>query len=514
MAGWIERAARWLAMGTAASALALTVRHLNDLRWIDYVAGVWLGLAQQAASGIWYPPWDGSMGTCYGGVRYMPVFFALQALLGYGTGDYLWTAKLLTFLATVAMLGIVFVSIRQTVGAIRAATLAACLLSLDAVLICLFSIRCDTLATVFGLAAAALVAMETTTSRPWVWIAAGMFCALAVMTKFTALAPAAAIVCTLNWRRPRELAYFVGSMAGFCVFIFAAAWIVSDGRIVDNLTRLGASDTTLESLAWAPLRMAINLICSGGAAIVVPIALFLATRNMVRRDANVWDWYCWFAFGSTLLILSSPGAVINHLVELAAVSFIVVAISFDTPELRIPGPWRSLQPRLEWIIVATALTGLYFHGSYWSNYNPLRKQPLADCYSADPSRIARKAYAPIVDRLAGERLLFCDDATVPVVLGKEPIMVDAYQFGAMARSGIGSDRALCERIRKREFPVVLLNGRLEEEVRPSWYPMLLGKPMVAALRETYRFEGTFGRHYLYVPIDSVATKADSPTRRR
>lgn len=504
MGSWIERAARWLAIGTAASAMVLAVRHLNDLRWIDYVAGVWLGLAQQAAGGIWYPPWDGSIGTCYGGVRYMPVFFALQAFLGHELGDFLWPAKLLTLLSTIAMLGIVFVAIRRNVGAMPAATWSACLLSLDAVLICLFSIRCDTLATVFGLAAVAMVATESKTDRLRIWIAAGICCALAVMTKFTALAPAAAIVCSLNWRRPRELAYFVGSTAGGVAILFAVAWFISDGRIVDNLTRLGASDTTIASLAWAPIHMADNMIRSGGVAIVVPIAMFLASRNMAKWKATVWDWYLGFAFGSTLIILSSPGAVINHLVEVAAVSFVVIANSVETNDFRLPGPWRPLQPKLASIVGAVALSGLYFHGSYWSNYNPLHQQPLADHYAADASKIGRNAYTAIVDRLDGERLLFCDDATVPVVLGKEPIMVDAYQFGAMARSGVGSDQELCQRIRNQEFPVVLLNGRLEADVQPSWYPMLLGKPMVTALRESYRLEGAYGRHYLYVPIEKVA----------
>src|SRR5713101_2994738 len=69
--------------------------HLSDRYQVNFISGIYTTLAARFNDGTFYPElYDGEH---YGGTRYMPLPFVLQAVLARLTGDYLVAGKLLTY---------------------------------------------------------------------------------------------------------------------------------------------------------------------------------------------------------------------------------------------------------------------------------------------------------------------------------------------------------------------------------------------------------------------------------
>lgn len=77
----------------------------------DHVSGTWMALAASANSGTLYPPlYDGHF---FGGTRFMPVPILLQAGAARVSGEYLVSAKSLSYLLAAALLVLTFVLLRR-----------------------------------------------------------------------------------------------------------------------------------------------------------------------------------------------------------------------------------------------------------------------------------------------------------------------------------------------------------------------------------------------------------------
>ena len=164
------------------SYVILAVAHAKDRYQVNFVSGVYAALAAELNDGRFYPQvYDGSH---YAGTRYVPGQFLLHAGLARLTGEYLLSGKLLTYLATLALLVEMFVILRR-LGCRRSvsfALLGLVVTSVPGFLACT-TIRGDLLPVVLQLAALLIVADELTPRRA---AFAGLCCTLAILTKFSA----------------------------------------------------------------------------------------------------------------------------------------------------------------------------------------------------------------------------------------------------------------------------------------------------------------------------------------
>src|SRR5579884_1896460 len=153
-----------VALLVLASYALVAMTHGKDRFQVNFISGIYTTLAARLNDGVFYPPLDD--GTHYGGTRYMPLPFVLQAGLERITGDYLVAGKLLAYGLTVVLGFELFVILRR-IGCGRGVALAliSLVLTSNAGFLATTTIRGDLLPVVLQLAALLVGTPELTRQR-------------------------------------------------------------------------------------------------------------------------------------------------------------------------------------------------------------------------------------------------------------------------------------------------------------------------------------------------------------
>jgi hypothetical protein len=466
------------------SAAVRALIHLRDLTGIQHIAGVWMALAQYSEAGILYPPLEAE--GVYAGTRYMPLCFAVIARLAPLVGDYVVAAKLMALATMVMLLAGVFVAVRRITGRTRdALILTGLVLALPEALAALLSPHADALAAALAVAGLLVISqcrmqnaecrMKARGSHSVLCILHSAFFVAALMTKFSAIAgPAAAGV--FLWRQDRKRAVWLLVLwAVLSASGLALLEHVSEGRFLDNFRSLGPGGMSLDSIRIGPARVGFALRQSLPVAALVALAVATLFQRGRAQGFSLWDWYFLTAAAVTMVIFTSPGTGLNHLLELEVAAVLVIAQLLADPAI------RGAAARL--VVLAVLLAGVYDVGC------DLGCPPGP---GAVPGRLVAAALPPDARVLA-------EDATVPVLLGQQPVVMDPFAFRVLAERGRVDDRLLAERIARHEFDVLVLMGRVdrpEESLCPRFH---FGARVTAAMRAAYRFDRQVGPYYLFVP---------------
>jgi hypothetical protein len=301
--------------------------------------------------------------------------------------------------------------------------------------------------------------------------------AAALMTKFSAVAgPAAAAAFLLPRDRRCAVAllvpWFVLSAAGLALLEHA-----SDGHFLDNFRSLGSGGMTLDSIRIGPSRVAFALGQALPFSALFAVAMFAVLRPGREGRFGLWDWYFLATGGITLVIFTSPGTGLNHLLELEVAAVLAVA---------------PLLARRTGDAPANALARLFVFAVLASGVYEVAHEP------ASPASISGRA---VVEAIPSGASILAEDATVPVLLGQRPVVMDAFAYRVLAERGRVDARALPDRIARREFDVLVLMGRVDrpgESLCPRFH---FGPRVTAVMQEAYRFDREVGPYYLFVPDD-------------
>jgi hypothetical protein len=477
-----------LAIVVLADAFTQALTHLRDLSRVNHVAGEWMALAQALRDRDFYPPLE--QGGYYGGTRYVPVFFLLISGLVKVTGSYLVAAKLASFLSVAGLLGAVVAATRQVTG--RTADgilLAAAVLAFPEGWRALLSPHADALAAALSVAGVAVCARE----RPGnVRLAcAALLFALAMGTKFSSVAgPAAA--CVTVFHRDRRAGLLLATLtAALTVAGLVTINSLSDGRFLENARALASGGMSAESLPVGPIRLAHALKYSSSIAWVVPLILpaaaFVLLRHARERRLAVWDWYLLFTWGTTALIFASPGTDLNHLLELEAASVLVLAV-WLRPGDGTPHSATELVARA--LFAVALLLALARGADEWASGRAADAIP--------PSALA--------EALPDDGPLLSEDPTVPVLLGRRPVVLDAFAYRILAERGRIDSEQLAGRIRRREFAALVLLRNLHDPDDPlnaRLIDMHFGPQVTRAMAKAYRFDRKVGAYYVFRPRGEV-----------
>jgi hypothetical protein len=463
-------------------ALARAVVHLRDLSGIQHIAGIWMTLAQYAGAGIWYPPLE--CDGVYAGTRYMPLCFGLIAILVKLVGDYVLAAKLMALASMTALLLGIFVAVRRISGrTLDALILTALVLASPQGLAALLSPHADALAaalTVWGLFAVSQCRRQNAECRMKNRGLYSAFCILpsalfvaALMAKFSAVAgPAAAAVFLFPRQRRRTVELVLVWLA------LSATGLVllehfSDGRFLNNFRSLGSGGMNLDSIRIGPSRVAFALGQTLPFSALFAVAVFAVARNRSERKLGLWDWYFLATAAVTMVIFTSPGTGMNHLLELEVAAVLAVA------------PLLARREAVAEPIVCSHVLLILLGGSY-----ELLREPQS------PASVSSQL---VVEAIPAGASLLAEDATVPVLLGRRPVVMDAFAYRVLAERGRVDDRELAGRIARQEFDVLVLMGRVDrpgESLCPRFH---FGPRVTAAMQEAYRFDRQVGPYYLFVP---------------
>jgi hypothetical protein len=468
------------AVAVCADALAQSLLHLRDLSQVNHITGVWLTLAQALRDGVLYPPLE--QDGHYAGTRYMPLFFALVALLAKLTGDFLLAAKLTSLLSMAGLLTAVFVAVRRAAGhALDAFILTSAILAFPEGRRVLLWPHVDALAVALSVGGLLFVSGE----RPGMGsvAAAALLFALALAAKVSSVAGVAAACVYLGTRDQRQAAWLVVMTAALGVVGFVLLQLGSDGRFLDNFRAVGSGGMSVQSLAVGPTRMIQAIGVSARIAFVVPLvlsaAVFVLLQDAQRRRLSPWDWYFLFAVPVTAFIFTSPGTDPNHLLELEAAAVLVLAGWLRRPA---EGPaWTETGAR--GFAAAALLVGLVYAANCW------RQGPLPDAISQ----------RTLIEALPAEGELLTEDATPAVLLGHRPVVMDPFAFRLLAERGRIDPEPLAARVRRREFAALVVVRRIDfpdESLAPHLH---FGPQVTDAIREAYRFDQAVGGYYLFKP---------------
>jgi hypothetical protein len=505
--------------------LAQALGHLRDLSGIQHLAGIWMALAAYLEQGVFYPPLEAD--GFYAGTRYMPLLFGVIAGFARLVGDYLVAAKLAALFSMGLLLAGVFVAVRRLTGRfVDAIGFSALVLAFPEGESGLLSPHADALPVALAVWGLLLLDREGVSARRV--IGAAILFAVAVAAKFSAAAgPAAGAI--ILWQKGHRrlavlgLALFVGLVG---LEIAAIQW-GSDGRFLETFRALGSGGMSAESIRIGPNRLRIALFQVSPFLLVWPVAFFLLVRRLlghkpdkavrldggeetparegeapaeprgriiggasllqragtrlgrslalprdattssvIRPSLSMWEWYLLMALGTTLVIFTSPGTGFNHLLELEAACVLVLARGADSATI----------PLRQGLALVVLILGL------WMLAGP------TDPAGVSPSVLA-EAFAPT------EKIL-SEDASVPVLLGQRPVVMDPFAFRVLAERGFIDDRALAERIDKQEFDVVVMLNRFDrpESLCPRFH---FGPRVTDSLRRAYQFDRQVGGYYVF-----------------
>jgi hypothetical protein len=481
--GRVARAAMAVAVAMAALAIGSwlvgAIAHVDDGHDIDHVAGTWMALASYDNDGTLYPPlYDGH---AFGGTRFMPVPILLDAAAARVSGEYLVSGKTVSYLLAVALLVLTFVLLRN----MRCPTPVALLLSSTLVLTgtgltAALSVRNDSLPVLLQLLAVALVASST---RRAVVCAAGALCAIALVSKLSAVWALVAIGIWL-WRRDRRaLATFATVFVGMLALLVAVFELASDGRMTENVLGLGAAGAGYDV---DRLRLMVRL--GYGALAVLPVLALLGwVLALRRRQVTIYHLALAVAAIVTAVVLADPGAFVNHLIDVQVLSLLVVG-----------DLWRRLAPASGGLSLGTtAILAVLVVCSAAAYHQNVR--PRADVRALVHGTIDPRDRVPRIGEALGknERIL-AEDPFIPVSRGEQPVVLDPFMLRRIVEEHPRWRRDFVRRIELHEFDKVILLYVPSEA--PEWYRDLhFGSAVIAAVERSYRHAGHVDGYQLFVP---------------
>jgi hypothetical protein len=449
-----------------------------------------MALAAAAHAGVWYPPTYAN--GFYGGTRYMPLPILLQAAGRSVGGEYLVSAKLLIYAVNVALYALVFIVVRRRGAPIPVAlALVAAILSSSAAATTFFGIRWDSLAILLQLAAVTVV-VETSTPRRSAL--AGFLCALAVLTKLSALWAPAAIVVWLLRSNPRRAPVFLSSLIASTSLGVAGFELLSHGRLVDQLRSFAFAGST-HSSRFEGLHRIYQLVLRNERSL--PLFLLLAAIAVLfavaRRTAGPYELGLVFLIPILVVVMRDVGAYENHLIDLEVLAGVAVA-----------GLWpRSVTSRSAAVGRLAISVCLVAAIGAAARYTLIPDARAAFRHELRGRPDPRYSVHPQPRVTAQGTCALFEDASIPVLSGQRPVVLDAFIVHRLQTQDAVALSKLERRIARREFKTIALTFPLTDA---GWFATLdFGTALASAMRTHYKFAGTESGFFLYQPRRPAAS---------
>jgi hypothetical protein len=323
----------WTMLAVAALFLISLIARLF-VSWQNYgdldhnAPGTWVALAIDAQNGLIYRPIVSSLG--YGGTRYAPLIFVVQAaLMRIGMNPFN-SGFLMGLTATVLIIGGLFVLMRQlqTPAAI-AASLAVFALAATCIRINILAIRGDLLPlgfSLWGLVAVVRLGTGPGASQQYfgVLMGAALF-ALAMATKVTSVYGIATAASWLLLRRQfREAALLCVVWGAAMVLVVLLTQWASGHRAVAIFRLCASGGGGLKQILHGPHKLLYDAWESDRiflAIWLVAVALFVIDRQWTSLPGI----FLVLTTIGTAVVYGSPGTKSNHLADMTAASILLIA---------------------------------------------------------------------------------------------------------------------------------------------------------------------------------------------
>jgi hypothetical protein len=481
----------WLSVAT----VRLAVRDAS------HVPGVWMALASYVNRGTVYP--DLYDGVNYGGTRYMPLFFLTHAALARLTRDYLVSGHLLTILCTFAVLGTMVLAMRR-IGCAPSISvgLASLVLLTPTGMLATTTIRGDILAVALQLGAILSVPRGANDTKRSV--GAAMLCILALFSKSSALWAVLAITTWLLVRRYwRQLVWFVGSFIGLGLVGILVLQGISDGLFVTNIVNFTFLGTDAQRGGAAALGTTLGLLREFAPVTWALMGLTLVSFVLAGRARVIEVHHLAFAFAVliTVVVISDPGTGHNQLIDIVALTTVLVADSWN----RLRSQWPAGDGIAAMVAIMIAWVGV---STFMLDMRPAVTAVARGVQDRSGIEDVRHALPRMTHVLS-------EDPAVSVILGQVPTVLDPWMLLRLGQRNPSWLEDLAVRIEAQEFDAILLLYSLSDPEAKDWYERQhFGSRVIDAVERSYRWVKEIDGLHVYAPaaqlgLGSLATGAPS-----
>jgi hypothetical protein len=484
MSSWTDRLIVCAAGLTAIVLAADAIVSIASGVYLNLGSGVWLALARDARDGVFYRPlWSGAE---YGGTRYFPILFVATAAL-MRAGIAAVPAGVTVSMAGLVLLAVAVAILLKRLSVPTSLVLLGTALSIAPYFVhqTAFAIRCEPIAAafaIFGLAALSPIE-KSDHSTQRLMLAAGLFVA-AFMTKVTCVyAPAAAIVALLaSGRRGSALKLAIATASG-ALLALGLINVTSSGRAIESFRACALAGSSLLSLlSSTAVSRALQLIGTSHLLttvfLLVAIALIATPKSWLRLPSL----YLLAAAAITAVIFTSPGTILTSQIVDGYVAAIVMLTTFYAS--------RAGRARVAGYLVLCTLA-LWTAGQNIARIATMVEQGIVRSGAEERGQLiaaVNGCSGPIVS----------ESPLIPILAGQRPVLLDPFAFHVVSlnRPEVGND--LVERIRRLEFPCVVLEQDPATPKGQAWYTNVnLTRPVMEAVLEHYKLEQTIAGERFY-----------------
>jgi hypothetical protein len=482
--GWLSAGLVVVGAAVATAWVLLATVHVDDRYRVDHVAGARMALARYLNDGTLYPPlYDG---TAYGGTRFMPLPIFLHAALARITGEYLVSGKILAYGTMLALLGVTYLLLRRLRCPFPIAVgLLAAVLTSGTGLGAGMGLRADSLPLLLQLLGVAVVAGSR---RPAATVAGAALAALAFSAKLSAVWAPLAICLWLAVVDRRRLVWFLSAYGALVGGLLAILGAVSDGRIFENVFGLSTAGVTgAGSFLRGPTALLRLLVDEATAAWALMPAAAVATWLAVRRrNVSIYVVSLACCLLVLVVVLADVGTGWNQLIDLVVLTVLVVG---ELAGQEHPDPLAATIPAvLAAVLLWVSITGLVV------TVGPDVREAVGMLRGA---RLYDRR--PLSGQATAATSLLSEDPYVPVSLGQRPVVLDPFMLRRLENRDPAAVERLAERIRAREFELVVLVVPLQPPDQEWWRDMHFGTRVTHALAGAYTESGRAQGYYLYRP---------------
>ena len=479
-----------VALAILAGWLILAAVHLRDDYRVSHVQGVWIAAAEAARGGGLYPPlFDGEH---YSGTRYMPLPILLNAFGSATTGDPVSGGKMIAATLMAALLAtIILVLKRSSCPLSLAFALAAVVVATDAGLQAGTTIGGDLLPVVLQTGALALAARGR---NPRQFALAGAMAGLAFASKLTGVWGAFAVITWLVMKQQWRPALIVAmATVATAVLTLGVVQLFTNGGLSQHLLAFAfAGVPGGATIIRGPNQLLFNLLGHAtGAVVLFPLALISALLAGGWRQLSVFHVALIYALLVLMVVYTDLGAGFNQLLDVVVLVALVIGEWVGRVTTRVDLP---AAPVLALVISVSVV---------WAAGLDLVRTVGFDVRSAVAS--ARNGSAPraalAVSRMVGPGdEVLAEDPSIYVSLHRQPVVMDPFMLRRLDRQHPEWVDPLIRRINERRFALVVLVVPLEDRTLDYWWnDFQFGPRVAAALRQSYRPDGSSGRYFLYRP---------------
>lgn len=466
------RGGRWALAVAAAVLLVLTV---HRARWaiatdanLDIACGTWVALADDLVHGTFYRPIESDLG--FGGTRYFPLHFVIQAGLMRGGMGPLASGYLLAIASGLLMLAGVATALRalglnwRAAAAVAALTIATVSMQRS-----ISTIRGDLLPaalSVWGVAAA----LASRGRSKLIWPAAALFVLAFSAKATTVFGPAAAVAWLwIGGRRHEAMKLAIASLAG-AVVVLLTVDLLSGGRFHQNMLACASGGGGWKYAIGAPVWLSSAALDDPASLLFAALAVVATVSGGQRALRSLPGLLLIATAGVALLIFASPGAYYNHLIDLHIAAILALGMGL------------MQQPRASAILAVSTLAAMTFM--------------FGEARSPEPHGRALRAVAAAIDRGP----ILSEDPMVSVLAGQRPAVLDPYMLRLVGDHDPGLRARFLDGLLQGRYRGVILVG---DPASPRYDTAYFGHGFVAAL-------GTHYDHALTVGVFRVFQRRPAP----